>query len=188
MRTLMVAATAAALLTGGSASAAGLGGQTAQLEWLYAPTGFHSTTAVLVGPGPELSDSWVSGGTVDLADTSVYVAFLNDSVGVIGLASEVVWRFSGDFSSFAGLTTTTNFIGWNDSWATLTSGGLTVEFASTISMPRNQGFITFALTPVPEPSVAAMLIAGLCALSTLPRRSRAERFKPSMNRGEAGGA
>jgi len=33
-----------------------------------------------------------------------------------------------------------------------------------------------------------MLIAGLCALSTLPRRSRAERFKPSMNRGEAGGA
>ncbi len=175
MRTLLAVATAASLVAAGSVSAAGLNGQTIQIDWIYAPTGFQSTRTVVAGPGNELSGSWESGATVDLADASVYVGFLDPSIDVSGLASGTGWRFSGDFNQFTGLTATTNFVGWNDSWSTLTASALTVNFASSVSMPVGQGFIAFALTPVPEPSTTALMVGGLCALFALRRRLHAQR-------------
>jgi len=153
-----------------TASYAGLIGDEVQARWVYPPY-FDQTSVFVVGQGIELNGNWGLGHNLDVGDDYIEATFPD----VMGIGPGVNWHFSSlDFGGISGVTVSTNFAGWSDSWLNFTADSIDVTFAQDVVFAFGDGRIRFTLSsaaaPVPEPASGILLGLGLAVLPFVSRR------------------
>jgi len=160
----------AALATMVSTTAhAGLMGDQVTAAWAYSHSSFHQTKTVVVGPEVELTGNWGGFYSLDVGDDYID-SLLPDATGILpGLG----WHFSSlDYGGIGGISVSTNFSGWDDSWATFGDDTVDVTFLDRVDFPLGEGYLRITLLAVPEPSSGPLILIGLAGLIAVFRGNR----------------
>ena len=162
----IIAALAIALST---TAHAGLTGDQVTAVWAYPPSSFHQSNTVLVGPGIELAGNWGGIHSLDVGDNYI------DSLlpGATGILPGLGWHFSNlDYGGIGGISVSTNFSGWDDSWATFGDDSVDVNFLERVDFPLHEGYLHITLLAVPEPNSGPLILIGLAGLIAVFRGNR----------------
>jgi len=140
---------------------AGLTGDEVTALWAYPPSSLYQTHDLVVGPGPELVGNWGGGHSLDIGDDYIE-SLLPD---VVAILPGLNWHFSSlDYGGIGGVSVSTNFTGWKDSWATFTEDSVDVNFVERVEFPLHEGYLRVTLVSVPEPPSGSLVLAGLAGV------------------------
>jgi len=164
-----IASIAALAVSLSTTAHAGLMGDDVTAVWAYSGSSFHQTSTVLVGPGIELAGNWGGYYSLDVGDDYID-SLLPDAAGILpGLA----WHFSSlDYGGIRGVSVSTNFSGWSDSWVTFGDDSVDVNFLDEVEFPIHEGYLNITLLAVPEASSAPLVLIGLAGLIAVSRANR----------------
>jgi len=145
---------------------AGLTGDQVTVLWAYPPSSLYQTTMVVVGPGTELVGTWGGGHSLDIGDDYIE-SLLPD---VVAILPGLNWHFSSlDYGGIGGVSVSTNFSGWNDSWLTFSEDSVDIEFVDGVEFPLHEGYLHIALFAVPEPTSGSLILVGLAGIMAVFR-------------------